>query len=285
MDVLETNKNVYKRWAANKLEAFTANINDLLVEISNPKHPSNAEIGKIKGIMESYNIVFYEFSKPNSENTKNSLIRLLNSLEITDFAQDSKSDANGVTPIGVNPDSNSEEEYIPYTDKSLNWHTDGYYNQADETIYSWLLHCSRSALNGGVNSFIDHEIAYILFNELTNKINSLMSQDAYIIPENKKNGRKEIKSYVFSYNNPYKKLHMKFTMREKNIIWNQNDNEAIQILKSIIENNNDYTIKYKLKPNQGVITNNVIHSRTAFTNDINHHRLIYRIRSKQRINL
>ena len=79
------------------------------------------------------------------------------------------------------------------------------------------------------------------------------------------------------------KLHMKFTMRERNITWNKNTTEAINILKSIIKESSDYHIINKLEPGNGVITNNIIHMRTAFTNSKNKNRLLYRLRSKQRV--
>jgi len=284
MDVLETNKNTYERWANNKLESFTSDIDDLLVEISDPARISKGEMIRIKKIINAYNMVFYEFTRP-IKNTQSSLIKLMHNLNIKNFVKDSKSNKNGITAIELDQKIMTEDEYIPYTKRSLNWHTDGYYNKLNKPIYSWILHCKQRAKNGGVNTFFDHEIIYILFNQLTNKILSLMDNEIYIIPENKKNGRKEIKSYVFSYDNPYKKLHMRFTMRERNIKWKKMYEDEIEILKNIIEKNSKYKISYKLQPGQGVITNNVIHSRTAFTNDINHHRLIYRIRSTQRINL
>ena len=79
------------------------------------------------------------------------------------------------------------------------------------------------------------------------------------------------------------KLHMKFTMRERNITWNKNTTEAINILKSIIKESSDYHKINKLEPGNGVITNNIIHMRTAFTNSKNKNRLLYRLRSKQRV--
>jgi len=74
-------------------------------------------------------------------------------------------------------------------------------------------------------------------------------------------------------------------MREKNIIWNKKIMKSIKLLKSIILENEDYQIKYKLKPNEGVISNNIIHMRTSFTNSDNKNRLLYRLRSKKRISV
>ena len=80
-----------------------------------------------------------------------------------------------------------------------------------------------------------------------------------------------------------KRLHMKFSMRKKNIVWNKNSLQAIDMLKSIIKDSSEYHITKKLDTGMGVITNNVIHMRTAFTNSKNKNRLLYRLRSKKRV--
>ena len=128
---------------------------------------------------------------------------------------------------------------------------------------------------------MDHEIAYILYNKNYQNITKLMIPDSYIIPENKSNGRPEVKNPVFSFVN--NRLNMKFSMREKNIIWNEKIIEEINNLKNIIESSHDYHLTYKLQAGQGVVTNNVIHMRTAFTNSKNKNRLLYRLRSKIRV--
>ena len=75
----------------------------------------------------------------------------------------------------------------------------------------------------------------------------------------------------------------RFTMRENNISWNKNAVKEINELKEIIKESEKYHIKYKLDYRQGVITNNILHNRSSFTNLENQTRLIYRIRSKKRV--
>ena len=59
--------------------------------------------------------------------------------------------------------------------------------------------------------------------------------------------------------------------------------ECLAKIKSIIEDSSEYHITKKLAEGEGVITNNVIHKRTAFTNSENKNRLLYRLRSKKRV--
>ena len=63
------------------------------------------------------------------------------------------------------------------------------------------------------------------------------------------------------------------------------DEKSVKLLKEIITENENYHIQHKLKPNQGIISNNIIHMRTSFTNQENENRLLYRLRSKMRIKI
>ena len=70
------------------------------------------------------------------------------------------SDDDSITSLKVVGKSR-EGEYIPYTNKRLNWHTDGYYNRPDRQIRGVILHCVQPAAAGGESALMDHEIAYI----------------------------------------------------------------------------------------------------------------------------
>ena len=57
----------------------------------------------------------------------------------------------------------------------------------------------------------------------------------------------------------------------------------LENLKDIIEKTEKYHVYNKFTERQGVITNNVVHMRTSFTNSENNTRLLYRLRSKKRV--
>ena len=132
-----------------------------------------------------------------------------------------------------------------------------------------------------MNKYMDHEIAYILYNEMYKNIADLMDPKTYTIPKNKLNNREEINNPIFSFHQG--RLHMKFSMRERNILWNNKISKVVNNLKKIIETSREFHITHRLLAGQGVITNNVIHMRTAFTNSENKNRLLYRLRSKKRV--
>ena len=59
-------------------------------------------------------------------------------------------EADGVVRIEVVRDG-GRLGYIPYTDRAISWHTDGYYNYhgPDRFVGAMLLHCARDADQGG----------------------------------------------------------------------------------------------------------------------------------------
>jgi len=280
MNILTNTKKDYKRWEDKKLESFTQNISDLTVEIRNPNIVSKPEKSMVISILEQHNLVFFHINN-NKYADKSCIKKLAHDLGLGDYEYDSKSDVDGLTEIKDHHDEQLSTEYIPYTNKELKWHTDGYYNDESNSILSWLLFCRSQAEKGGKNKYFDHEIAYILFNHESKHLGDLMKSDAYCIPKNSMSDRKEIYNPVFNFFS--EKLHMKFSMREKNIIWNKDCLEAVAILKKIINDSSEFHIEKKFTEGEGVITNNVIHMRTSFTNSENKHRLLYRLRSKKKV--
>jgi len=91
---------------------------------------------------------------------------------------------------------------------------------------------------------------------------------------------------VFSVDPVSSDLHMRYTARTRSIEW-KNDSvtaEAVAFLESILAGN-EYVIRHRMEPGQGLICNNVLHNRTAFSNDSEsgHSRLLYRARYYDRI--
>ena len=280
MNILDNPRTNYKRWADKKLQGFSNKLDDLIVEIDNPNAISKSEKNIMLKTINQHNIVFFQINK-GTLNLKSSIKALASQIGLGNYEIDSKSDNDGLTEIKIHNSMKPSAEYIPYTDKQLNWHTDGYYNNEKNLILSWLLFCKSQSENGGMNKYMDHEIAYILFNKNFDNIDDLMLHNAYRIPENKLTGRKAVDNAIFSFIK--NKLYMKFSMREKNIIWNDKSKEATNNLKDIINSSKKYHISHKFSEGQGVITNNIIHMRTSFTNLEKKNRLLYRLRSKKRM--
>ena len=263
-------------WAEEKEKNIPQNTDEIIVNIHDINDVKISEIAKIKETINKYNSCIYSSKVALKTNTN--LLKFVESVGMRTYDCNNieSNEISTITPL-----QNNKINYIPHTDKSLNWHTDGYYDK--KSIFSWLLHCVNPATQGGENYFLDHELAlreYILRND---DVNNLMAEDALTIPESKDTSRSEISTYVFSFKNQYKKLHMRFSMRKDNIGTSRKANSAMTKLREIIENDcAKYSLTYKLQKNEGIITNNILHGREAFKDDKVKRKLL-RIRSYERL--
>jgi hypothetical protein len=194
-------------------------------------------------------------------------------------------DDDGITPLSVDQ-SGSRGTYIPYTDRPLSWHTDGYYNSPDHTIRGLALHCVRPAKIGGENRLMDPEIVYILLRDRNPAfIRALSRGDAMTIPANEEEGmdavRTEQSGPVFSVSPADGSLHMRYTARKCNIRWRDDyaTRNALMALEEILlADPGAYGFRYRLAAGQGLISNNVLHDRAGFEDGVGLGRLLYRAR-------
>ena len=266
----------FLRWAEEKEKNIPQNSDGILVNIHDINNVKTSEIAKIKETIYKYNSCIYSSKIALKSNTNLLKFVELVGMRTYDCNNIDSNEISTITPL-----QNNKINYIPYTDKPLNWHTDGYYDE--KSIFSWLLHCVNPATQGGENYLLDHELVlreYLLRND---DINNLMAEDALTIPESKYTSRSEISTYIFSFKNKYKRLHMRFSMRKDNIGTSAKANSAVIKLKEIIENDcAKYSLMYKLQKNEGIITNNILHGRKAFKDDKVKRKLL-RIRSYERL--
>ena len=266
----------FLRWAEEKEKNIPQNSDGILVNIHDINNVKTSEIAKIKETIYKYNSCIYSSKIALKSNTNLLKFVELVGMRTYDCNNIDSNEISTITPL-----QNNKINYIPYTDKPLNWHTDGYYDK--KSIFSWLLHCVNPATQGGENYLLDHELVlreYLLRND---DINNLMAEDALTIPESKYTSRSEISTYIFSFKNKYKRLHMRFSMRKDNIGTSAKANSAVIKLREIIEGNcAKYSLTYKLQKNEGIITNNILHGRKAFKDDKVKRKLL-RIRSYERL--
>ena len=266
----------FLRWAEEKEKNIPQNSDGILVNIHDINNVKTSEIAKIKETIYKYNSCIYSSKIALKSNTNLLKFVELVGMRTYDCNNIDSNEISTITPL-----QNSKINYIPYTDKPLNWHTDGYYDK--KSIFSWLLHCVNPATQGGENYLLDHELVlreYLLRND---DINNLMAEDALTIPASKDTSRPEISTYIFSFKNKYRRLHMRFSMRKDNIGTSAKASPAIIKLREIIEGNcAKYSLTYKLQKNEGIITNNILHGRKAFKDDKVKRKLL-RIRSYERL--
>jgi alpha-ketoglutarate-dependent taurine dioxygenase len=180
-------------------------------------------------------------------------------------------------------------EFIPYTNRPIGWHTDGYYNPPDRRIRAMLLHCVRPAAEGGENTLLDHEIAYLrLRDEDPAHVRALMLPDALTIPAREDEdgiARPAETGPVFSIEPQNGALHMRYTARTKSIEWKRDTAVAVAVaaLARVLATPSPHHHRLTLRPGMGILCNNVLHHRTGFVDHVDAPRLLYRARYYDRL--
>jgi hypothetical protein len=280
------NTTAYQSWRDEKLVGYPDRVDELVVEVRDPRRLTPAEFEAIHTRCLKTNMAIY--AGPDSDNPDKDIPRLLGKqFGLTDLDCNMGADDDGITALRV---INEEwrGEYIPYTDRPIHWHTDGYYNESSRQINALLLHCVSPAAEGGENHLLDHEIAYIHLRDANpDFIRVLMQPDVMTIPPNVSNGE-EIRPVrsgpVFSIQ-PNGALHMRYTARTRSIEWSPDPvvRAALETLGAFLHSDSPSIYRATLQPGQGLICNNVLHDRSGFSNDEEHTRQLYRLRYYQRL--
>jgi hypothetical protein len=198
------------------------------------------------------------------------------------------SDEDDITTLTVAENGEKKGEFIPYTDRPIRWHTDGYYNRPERQILGMMLHCAAPAHEGGANALLDHEILYLLLrDENPEHIRALMQEDAMSIPPRMdENGiaRAEETGPVFS-TLPGGQLHMRYTARTRSIAWKQDTatQAAVAAIEKLLNQDLPWKFQHRMQAGMGLLCNNVLHDRTGFIDTPEHKRIMYRARYYDRI--
>jgi len=273
------NVTAYEKWRDAKLRYKTSNIDDLLVDIKDPCQLSVDEKAAVVERCENFNMAIYQLE--NVEIQEKSLVHSLGKqFAMENLDANIRSDEDSVSSLEVREQIGNR--YIPYTNKALSWHTDGYYNHLEKQIYGIIMHCVRPAMEGGVNTLLNPENVYIALRDKNPAyIEALMHPEAMTIPDNVESGkviRAAQTGPVFMVKSNGR-LHMRYSARKRNIIWRDTVEtlEAVELMQQLMSDDKN-VLKVALKAGQGIICNNVLHSRGSFIDSDEQKRLIYRAR-------
>jgi alpha-ketoglutarate-dependent taurine dioxygenase len=265
----------YRAWRDRKLSRYPARI-----EVIELRDPRNLDVSEREALVECCaraNMAIYR--SPATQEDKEIPRRLGLQLGLENLER-------GISSI--TPDRDALGEFIPYTNRAIGWHTDGYYNPAPRRIRAMTLHCVRDALEGGESALMDHELAYILLrDENPEHVRALSAPDALTIPprlEGEAVARPAETGPVFSVDEPAGALHMRYTARGVNIAWK--DDPATSAARGALERilaDSPYVLRRRLEPGMGIVCNNVLHARSAFRDAPQHRRLLYRARYYDRV--
>ncbi len=275
----------YLRWRDHKLAAAPRSVDELIVEVRDPRELSPGEHAALTERVRRCNMAIYA-SPPDIEDTL--ITRLLGrQFGLVHLDANWLASEDGVSEIRIS-DNGTRQHYIPYTDRPIKWHTDGYYNPPERQIRGMVLHCVRPAASGGSNRLMDHEMAYLLLREANPEhVRALMGPDAMLIPErvDETDGLRPAQNGpVFSVDNGGN-MHMRYTARTRSIVWKQDAATlaAVAALENLLASASPHIHQATLAAGMGLLCNNVLHDRAAFTDDAAHPRLLYRARYLDRV--
>lgn len=284
----------YRQWRERKLDSAPRRIEDILVALDDPRVLTAAQLDALLERCATANMAIYTSNTVGAAD-KQIPRRLGEQLGLHSLDSNYLSDEDGISPLAVADQSDASGaatqrrgEFIPYTDKPIRWHTDGYYNPPQRRVQSVILHCVQSAAAGGDNQLLDHEIAYILLrDENPDFIRALSLEDVMTIParvEAAGEARPDQPGSVFSVD-AGGLLHMRYTARTRSIVWKTDaaSQAALAALVRLLATATPWTLRGRLEPGMGLVCNNVLHDRSGFVDAPERRRLLYRARYHERI--
>jgi hypothetical protein len=285
----------YQRWRADKLALRARRVDDLIVDVADPKALSGAERQALLQRCARWNMAVYRCAPRQPD--KDIAVALGRQLGLHRLDANWLADEDGVSSVTVrrapppaaSGGGDARAGFIPYTDRPIKWHTDGYYHPQARRIRAMVLHCVRPARAGGVNALLDHELAYIALRDASPRwVRALMSADAMTIPARAGAAGVERPAQsgpVFSVDPDDGTLHMRYTARTRSIAWKADvaTHKAVGFLERFLRDDNPYVLRLRLDAGMGIVANNVLHDRSGFADDPAYPRLLYRARYLDRI--
>jgi hypothetical protein len=120
-------------------------------------------------------------------------------------------------------------------------------------------------------------------------VQALMQPDIMTIPARVDEdgiARGEVTGPVFSVDERFGALHMRYTERKRNIVWKQDpaSRTAVEAIEKLLASDIPYIFRGGMEPGMGLLCNNVLHDRASFVDRPGHpKRLLYRARYVDRI--
>jgi alpha-ketoglutarate-dependent taurine dioxygenase len=277
----------YQFWRDEKLANAITDIENCLIEINNPKQLTQAEKSQIIKLCSFNN--FALFAVPNQQDYSSSIVKFNQQFGLNTFDNHLYAKDKGMAHI-TQSDKKDQAEFIPYTNKTIGWHTDGYYNSSENRIRAFCLFCINQAKSGGENQWLDHQMAYLLLREENPDVaKALTHPQAMSIPKHIVNGkvrRETSVGAIFFVDDKTQQLYMRYTQRKKYIEFHnsQEIKQAVAILDKFLASNTPYHFAHTMKANQGLLCNNILHKRSAFIDNKDKPRLMLRGRYFNNIN-
>ncbi len=276
------NDSAYAAWRDTKLQNWQDSSTQV-VQINDPAAISTEEYEALSEQMQRHNMAMFRMPAGVSKIDNDLLKSLGSQLGLNRLDSNLYANESDISELRV-IDKGRRGEYIPYTNRALGWHTDGYYNHPDKSIRSFILYCVSEAETGGNNHLLDPDLAYIHVRDHGKElVRALMRPDTFIIPETVEEGKRvrdEQPNPVFQIDPLTGKLLMRYTQRKTHIHWQQDDDtqQALSLLGDLLDSNTAHILSVRLNAGEGLVCNNVLHNRSAFTDSQEQPRIMLRAR-------
>lgn len=273
----------FARWRDHKLAVRPGGLDELVVEVDDAATLRPAEIAALRDRLARANMAIYAERRPQpGRDDKAALAALGRVFGLVSLDRNHLADGDGITPLMVAA-GGARSRYIPYTNRPIAWHTDGYYNPAPARVRALVLHCARPAASGGENRLMDPDLLYIRLRQRDPALVAALARpDAMTIPGNDDDGmvRPAMTGPVFLVEDG--RLVLRYTARTRSVEWHPQAAAAAQAIRDILDAGED-VFTARLQAGWGVLCNNVLHTREAFVDDAAAPRLLYRARYHDRI--
>ena len=276
----------YREWRVAKLDDYPQSADELIINIGALTNLDNEATKSILASCRRANMAIYTCRDTGVDRA--AILAFAAHFGLRRLDHHLCANEDGVSELTV-ANEDRRTRYAPYSQSSLSWHTDGYYNERSRQVRAVILHCAQNAVAGGQSALLDPEIAYIrLRDENPEYITAFEHPACMTIPANVEDGvetRPTVTGPVFSYDQPGGVLHMRFSARQRNIRWrdDRTTTAARKFLSEVLSDEDGPALHYDLQPGQGIISNNVLHNRTAFEDGPVQKRLLYRARFFDRV--
>jgi len=277
----------YALWRAAKLANYPVSASELLVDVVDPFALSPSELSALQQRCKRANMAIYRSTLRHED--KNIPRQVAAQLGLHRLDCNWLADEDGISPIAVAGQLGERGVFIPYTNRPIKWHTDGYYQPPERHIQSMVLHCVRPAASGGENALLDQDMIYIAMRDANpDWVRALMAPDAMSIPARQDDdgvARGEQNGPVFAIDAASGELHMRYTARTRSIAWKDDPltRAALAFLEQLLASDSPAIFRLTLQAGMGLVCNNVLHDRAGFTDDPAAPRLLYRARYLDRI--
>ena len=171
----------YRSWRARKLDRYPAAAGLPIVALADPRALTGAERDALLDAIGRTNMAVYA-SPLAGVADKDIPRRLGRQLGLDRLDRNWLADDDGVSQVRV-AEGGTRSDFIPYTDRPIRWHTDGYYNPPARRSSAWCCIAWPMRQKVGATGLLDHEIAYLLLRASPDFVRALMRPDAMTIPE------------------------------------------------------------------------------------------------------